>query len=61
MKIMLREAFWHPVCLLKFKKYENTSKNSEKIGHEHMQVKNTREKFRQKITIFMLCAKKTNF
>ena len=50
-----------PVCFSKFKKYENTSKKSEKIGHKHTQVMNTRENFQQKITNFLLCAKKTNF
>ena len=36
----------HPVLFLKFKKYENTSKNIEKFGHKHTQVTNTCEKFR---------------
>ena len=51
----------HPVCFSKFKKYENILKKSEKIGHKHTQVTNTRKKIWQKITNFLLCAKKTNF
>ena len=41
-----------------FLKYENASKNSEKIGREHIQVLNSRVNFRQKISIFAPCVKR---
>ena len=51
----------HLVCFLIFQILKMLRKNLKKIGHKHTQVSNTRENFRQKITIFLLCAKKTNF
>ena len=48
-------------CFRNLKNIKALRKNLKKIGHKHTQVSTTREKFRQKITIFLLCAKKTNF
>ena len=45
----------HLVCFSKFKKYENISKNSEKIGHKHTQVTNTRKFSRVFVTCLCLC------
>ena len=36
-------------------------KNLKKNGQKHTQFSNPRVKFGQKIPIFLLCAKKTNF
>ena len=51
----------HPVCFSKFKKYENISRKSEKNWTQTYASKEHSWKFRQKITKFLLCAKKTNF
>ena len=67
MVIKLGNSLWHPGAPapglpFDFSNFENASEKSEKkIEHKHTQVLNTREKFQQKITIFLLCTKKTNF
>ena len=67
MKVIDQKSTLAPGCICTRYAFQNLKnmkilqKFLKKIGHKHMQVPNTRKKIRQKITIFLLCAKKKNF